>query len=200
MLAMNQLDNFTIRPLKKSDSLLLNSWGSFNDSLFYGYEYNDLSEREKEIWYRVKTKTNFCQYYSVIMDDGHLLGYVGIKEINYINKSSKLGIVIDPNFVSQGYGKKILNNFLDIYFNLKKYKTLELEVNSWNYRAIKLYESLGFKYKSERYQKFENQDLDIEKIDDFEKNFNIIRNDIYSKVLKMSLKREEFINESRIRK
>lgn len=191
---MSQLPNYTIRPLKKSDAELLKYWGEFNDPLFYGYEYNDLNNKEKEIWYKLKTKINHCQYYSVISDEDKLIGYVGLKELNYISKTAKLGIVIDPNLVSKGYGSLILRDFLDIYFNLKKYSRLDLEVNSWNTRAIKLYEKFGFKNISSRYQKFENQELHLEEYDNYEEHFKYVRNEIYSKIYKMSLEREDFLN------
>lgn len=191
---MDQLCNYIIRPLKKSDAELLKYWGTFDDPLFYGYEYNDLNSKEKEIWYKLKTKINSCQYYSAISKENKLIGYVGLKEINYINKTAKIGIVIDPNFVSKGYGTFIFRDFLGICFKLKRFKRLDLEVNSWNIRAIKLYKKFGFKNISHRYQKFENQELNLEKYDNYEEHFKYIRNDIYSKIYKMSLEREDFLN------
>ena len=191
---MDQKFDYTLRPLKKSDADLLKYWGRFDDPILYGYEYNDLDEDEKEIWYRLKTRQNSAQYYSIIMED-KFVGYIGIKEINYISKKAQLGIVLDPNYVSMGLGSEAMKTFLSIYFKLKKYKKLFLEVNSWNERAIKLYKKLGFKVYDSYFQKFENQDINLDSVDNHEKHFKISRGNIYSKIFKMSLDRKDYINE-----
>lgn len=194
--------NYTIRPLMKKDGDLLKYWGTFDDPLYFGYEYNCLTEKELAIWYLMKRKINRSEYFSVISKENNLIGYIGIKDINPIFKKAKLGIVLDPNFVSRGIGTMILADFLEYYFLDKKFNLLELEVNSWNLRAIKLYKKYGFKITNTEYIKFENQDIDIfdEKYRNLSDDFKEFNGYIFSKIYKMNLEKKEYLNEIRNRK
>lgn len=189
---------YYIRKLKYEDGKLLSKWSTFESPLFSGYNYNNLTDSEIKIWYKVKQPFYRSSYFSVMKDEENLIGYVGIKEINRFLKKAKLGIVLDPNYVSKGYGTKIMLDFLYYYFNTLNMKKLVLEVNDWNFRARKMYENLGFTYESEKFEYFENQNLDLytDYMKEYKNSFIIKRGSIYSKTHIMSLRKQEYKNET----
>ncbi len=188
-------DDYIIRDLEAKDGYLLREWGTFDDPILYGYNYSDMTEAETRYWYNSKRFPFRTQYYVAINNDGHMIGYMGIKEINRFTQSAKLGIVLDPNFVSKGYGTKLLKDFLDYYFNELKMIRMVLEVNSWNERAIKLYEKMGFSEYATSYQMFENQQIDLDNpaYDQVRDCFEIRNGRIYNEIIKMSLSRKDYL-------
>ena len=70
-----------------------------------------------------------------------MIGYAAMRLV--CDEAEILNIVIDENFRSQGYGKQLMQQML----NLAKeagVKFIFLEVRVSNYRAIAIYEQLGF--------------------------------------------------------
>ncbi|MGF0039998.1 GNAT family N-acetyltransferase [Peptoniphilaceae bacterium SGI.131] len=190
-------EDYYIRPLKFEDGRLLAKWGNFQDPLLAGYNYNDLSEEELRTWYRVKQRFYRASYFSILDKEENLIGYLGLKEINKFLKTAKLGIVFNPDMVSKGYGKRVMVDFLAYYFRILGMRRLDLNVNAWNFRARRLYEALGFTYKKDFFEKFENQDLPLEDeaYADIREYFDLRGDQIYSKILRMSLTDREYRHE-----
>ena len=80
-----------------------------------------------------------------------------------------------------------MRELLDYYFNEINFKELILEVNLFNSRAIKLYEKLGFKEDGYTEEVFENQDIDYD-----DRFFEMDHGLIYSKILKMTLTKDDY--------
>ncbi|EHR35723.1 GNAT family N-acetyltransferase [Helcococcus kunzii] len=187
---------FKWSPLTLEDGDKLKEWTSFESPLFVGYNYNNLTEREKQFWYISKQKRFNSSYFSIYVGD-EMIGYIGIKEINKLLKTAKLGIVFDSKWTSKGYGSAVLKDFLDYYFNDLRMRRLDLEVNSWNDRAIKLYKKFGFKINSSKYIEFENQRLDLSKPEYIKYKDDFIEKDgkLFTKIYLMNLKRQEYFDE-----
>lgn len=194
--------SYRLEPLVREDAKLLKSWDEFSDPIFYGYNYNNLNENQEEIWFLMKQKKYRSSYFSIKDEEGNLLGFIGLKEINNILNTAKLGIVIAPSFVSNGLGTSVMEEFIAMCFDEFKFRKINLEVNEWNTRAINLYKRFNFKEYKFDYQEFENQLLDLndERYEDIRDSFIIEDGVIYSKVIHMSLNRQEYRNESRTRK
>ena len=194
--------SYRLEPLVREDAKLLKSWDEFSDPIFYGYNYNNLNENQEEIWFLMKQKKYSSSYFSIKDEEGNLLGFIGLKEINNILNTAKLGIVIAPSFVSNGLGTSVMEEFIAMCFDEFKFRRINLEVNEWNTRAINLYKRFNFKEYKYDYQEFENQLLDLndERYEDIRDSFIIEDGVIYSKVIHMSLNRQEYRNESRTRK
>lgn len=177
-----------IKKLELKDAFEIKKWGSHNNELLIDYDLGKFNLENLKIWYSTK-KTNILNKYFAIYINNKMIGYIGIKEINYLKKSSVLGLVLDPNFVSKGYGFKIMRLFFKYYFEELKMKSMSLDVNEFNERAIKLYEKLGFKYFTEYLAPFENQYIDFqdEKYKKYKDNFVIHDEIIYSRIYTMKL-------------
>lgn len=62
----------------------------------------------------------------------------------------RIGISVDVDYHGKGIGRKLMNALLDVADNYLKLVRVELEVNTENVVAQKLYESLGFKVEGTR--------------------------------------------------
>ncbi|MDL2292918.1 ribosomal protein S18-alanine N-acetyltransferase [Acholeplasma sp. OttesenSCG-928-E16] len=79
-------------------------------------------------------------YYKITEEE--LIGYIGIRLLG--DKAEVLNFFIKEQFQKKGYGTKLLKHVLEILIK-RKIKSLILEVEKDNNKAIKLYEKLGFK-------------------------------------------------------
>lgn len=94
----------------------------------------------------------------VNMADDTMIGTVSIENINHINRTGVLGILIgNPDFRSKGYGTEAIRLILDFGFNYLNLGSIRLDLLSCNERALKCYKKCGFKeYGRWRKSKFIN--------------------------------------------
>ncbi len=82
----------------------------------------------------------------VKIEDDKLIGNCGLKSINTVGRNATLGIFIGENEErSKGYGAEAIRLLLDYGFNYLNLHEINLHVYSFNKRAIKCYEKIGFK-------------------------------------------------------
>ena len=81
--------------------------------------------------------------FSVVRDeDDAFMGHVSLFNIN--QHSVTLGIYLGPEYRAKGYGKEAINLIKNYIFDDLGYRSIHIEVLSYNKRAIKFYKSLGF--------------------------------------------------------
>ena len=144
-------------------------WGHHTDPLFYSYNFPIMNEREREYWYRNKKYSFTKRCFGVCNFEDRFVGYIALRNIRWVRKTSELGIVFDPNYLGEGYGTDGLKNFLRYYFQNMKMKQLDLKVALFNDRAERCYKKCGFQLKEIKYDSFEDQDLPVFEKDDFVK-------------------------------
>lgn len=146
-------EKIILRAVQQKDLEYFNIWRNDieikNQALLHPFPVTkDLDED----WFNhvSRDKSNKTVFFTIIDKNSQVLGYTFLKEINWINRNSYLGIIIGDNKQrGKGLGKEALNLILDYtFFNLNLNKVL-LEVISSNTSAIKLYESLGFVLEGE---------------------------------------------------
>ena len=99
--------------------------------------------KEKELLEKISKEHN----YSIIdLNTDELLGNCGFHYVDHINQTCEVGIFIgNKNFWNKGYGTEALSLLLDYGFNALNFHNISLRVVSYNERAIRSYEKLGFK-------------------------------------------------------
>lgn len=98
-------------------------------------------ELKKEFDEQIKRKDIFIFY---LIEEEKVIGYLNILWISK-NKYSYLNdITIKEKFRGKGYGKKLMDKFIE-FSKRKKAKKLGLGVRAQNKQAIKMYEKYGFK-------------------------------------------------------
>lgn len=135
-----------LREISKKDLEIINKWRNDKNiisKLGAPFRYIDLSI--DEIWYETYLNNRNNTIRCAITDEKDLiLGLVSLTNIDYLNKSAILHIMVGPNNQNKGVGtfgiKEILNHaFLN--YNLQR---VELEVLEDNEIAKKVYEKVGF--------------------------------------------------------
>jgi RimJ/RimL family protein N-acetyltransferase len=103
---------------------------------------------EKEILKDLSQKHN----YSIIdIKTNELIGNCGFLEIDNINQIAEIGIFIgNKNFWNKGYGTEAMILLMDYGFKALNLHNILLRVFSFNERAIKCYEKIGFKIIGKR--------------------------------------------------
>lgn len=102
-------------------------------------------ENEKE-WIINATKSNDFIFSIVDLENDKLIGNCSIMNISQKDRMGEVGIFIgEENNRSNGYGAEALKLLLDYGFNYLNLNNIMLTVMSFNERAIKCYEKVGFK-------------------------------------------------------
>ena len=100
--------------------------------------------------YSILNKDKANNYICYLIDN-EVIAYVNIKDMN--NKKIFIGIGLKPKYCGKGNGNYFLNDSLkEIKKRFNGY-IIYLEVRSWNKRAIKSYEKIGFKIVSSEIKK-----------------------------------------------
>ncbi|NLY85760.1 MAG: GNAT family N-acetyltransferase [Tissierellia bacterium] len=184
----------TIRDLQLEDVFEMRKWGYHDNPLLEDYNFPQMSDKEIELWYKMKANGIFNKYYGIRNENNELIGYMGIKGIKIIRREATLGIVLDPNHINKGYGTEILDTFLHFYFTKMKMRKMILEVAEFNKRAYRVYEKIGFQPVGYYLDDFFNQGLDLTNPYYLEEksSFVIDGQKIYNYIYKMILSKKRF--------
>lgn len=100
-------------------------------------------ENEKE-WLK-KNQNNYN--FGIILKEGdELIGYLGFSHFDLVHRCATMKMFIgNEEKRGQGYGKEAIKLLLEYGFNSLNLNNIMLKVYSFNTKAIKLYESIGFK-------------------------------------------------------
>lgn len=79
-------------------------------------------------------------------EDDMLIGNISLLDVNHINRSATIGILIgEAEERNKGYGTEAINLLLDFAFNYLNMNSINLTVLAINERAKRCYEKVGFK-------------------------------------------------------
>ena len=108
-------------------------------------------ENEKK-WLEGSIEDKLNQIFGIVsLENDKLIGNCGIHKINSKNRTATLGIFIgDKKERNKGYGLDTIKLLLDYGFNYLNLHEIQLDVMSFNKRAIRCYEKAGFKQYGRR--------------------------------------------------
>lgn len=96
-------------------------------------------------WFDKYLKDEEKKFFTILFDNLPI-GMVGLFDIDKINKSASVFIIIgDDKFHGQGVGKKAMNFIVNYGFKKLNLHKIKLGVAEKNIGAIKCYETVGFK-------------------------------------------------------
>jgi RimJ/RimL family protein N-acetyltransferase len=179
-------------PMKLEDVYDFRDWSRHKSNIYDDYNFYEQSDDDILAWFQWKDRP-FCKYYSIFLN-GKAIGYISFKNINKLLKTAVLGIVIDPGYISMGYGKEAMLTMLNVFFNDWNFKKLYLKVAKYNKRALALYRKLGFKEYATYFESYLNPKPasdDLEYIENKDAFFMIFGKP-YFHAYKMSLDKDTF--------
>ena len=106
--------------------------------------------------YRFELTENPYGHY-VVLDEQGIKGYLGLWINDDALQITTLGV--DPAYQNKGYGKELVRYALELAQSIKA-AVITLEVRVSNEKAIKLYESFGFRKAAIRRQYYSHPDED----------------------------------------
>ena len=111
-----------------------------------GRSSNLMKIEDEKTWIMNESKNSDLNFAIVNLEKDELIGNCSLMDISYKNRIGTVGIFIgDENNRSNGYGTEVLKLLLDYGFNYLNLNNIMLTVKSFNERAIKCYEKVGFK-------------------------------------------------------
>lgn len=140
-----------LREFERADIDRWVTWPRHRDPLFDNYNAPTLTERQRDLYYRQRIACTDARQYSVDALDGEFVGRISLREIDWHQGASVLGVSFHPGRLSQGLGSDALWSFLSFYFGRLNMNSLFLDVAAFNTRAYRVYEKCGFQRCGQRW-------------------------------------------------
>jgi RimJ/RimL family protein N-acetyltransferase len=119
-------------------------------NLWTGPLFPQTQEDEYE-WFDRMRKSDDYDFAMRTLDDDVLIGSISLKAPEWKNRCAVFGIAIgDPNYWGKGYGTDATQVILRYAFLELNLQRVELWVYSYNPRAVRTYEKVGFKHEGTR--------------------------------------------------
>lgn len=168
-------ESLYLSPINTEDLEVYADWiNTLSTTIPMGNASNNFSLlNEKEAIERLSKEGH--NYAIIRKEDDTLIGNCSLFDINQLHRTAELGIFIgDENNRGQGLGGEAINVMLSYGFKVLNLHNIMLKVFSFNERAIKAYEKVGFKECGRRHEAFEvnNQLFDDVFMEILESDFN----------------------------
>lgn len=163
--------------LDRSHEKIIIKWRNDPDLNEFLFSDNVITLESHRKWFEdYKQLGNRKEFLIFVRDIYKPIGTVGLSLIDKHNKKAEYGIIIgEKEYMGKGYAKEASTLILSYAFNDLLLNKIYLRVFEDNYRATKMYESIGFKLDGLLRQ-------------------DIIKKGVYKNVIEMSILKEEWIN------
>ncbi len=143
-----------LRAMEREDIPTFARW--FNDPEVRRYllMYEPMSRVKEERWFEetLNSRGEFLYTIDAETKDGWVtIGNVGLHRVDWKNRTATLGIVLgEKTYWGRGYGTDAVRTMLRFAFHELNLHRVELETFSFNPRAWRCYERLGFRHEGTR--------------------------------------------------
>ena len=144
-------ERVTIRPMKKGDVDAMIAWRPFADPLYQPFDFPRRSRGDHVQWFNWRDQDASRRLYAVTNEERQVIASLTLREIDG-KRSARLGITVGADYVSKGYGTEALELFLDHFFGSMGFARMILDVAATNLRAVRTYDSLGFRRVGQHYR------------------------------------------------
>lgn len=137
--------NIYLSPMNLEDASVYVKW--LNDSIIsesIGIEGKIITLNSVKKW--LTENSNNYNFIIILKETNKPIGSINLYDTDLIHQCSSLSMFVgDEQNRGKGYGKEAIKLLLEYGFNNLNLNNIMLKVYSFNKRAVKLYESLGFK-------------------------------------------------------
>ena len=138
---------YKLRELQRKDIPAINSWRNNEEIISsLGAPFRFINQEVDEKWFEgyMQSRSNSIRCAIINEDCDDIIGLVSLMDINYINRSTKLHIMIGKAGQGKGAGTFAVKSICDHAFNNYGLHRIELDVLADNKRAQHVYEKCGF--------------------------------------------------------
>ena len=136
--------------MERTDPETMIRWRPFADPLYQAFDF-PRRKSENVRWFEWRSNDPSRRLYTVENEQHQVIGSLTLREIAG-RRSARLGITIGADYVSRQYGTEALRLFLDYYFGEIGFARVVLDVAATNLRAVRCYETLGFRHTGQHYR------------------------------------------------
>lgn len=143
---------YKLRELERNDVKKLNEWRNNPELInMLGAPFRYINSEVDFAWFDNYMKSRSSNVRCAILDgNDEFIGVVSLTNINTINQSAEFHIMIgDEGSQNKGAGTYATKSMLSHAFENLNLNRIELTVLVDNYRAIKMYEKIGFRKEGE---------------------------------------------------
>lgn len=136
-----------LSPANIEDAEIFTKWlNDFQVTDYIGRSTKIMTVEGEKKWLEDSLKDNDVMLSIIKKEDNQMIGNMTLFEINNINRTATLGIMIgETENMSKGYGTEAIRLMMDFAFNYLNLNNIMLNVMEFNKRAIRAYEKVGFK-------------------------------------------------------
>ncbi|MGL6107378.1 GNAT family N-acetyltransferase [Romboutsia sp.] len=136
-----------LRALNSEDKVKILSWANDPDIKILTGGIFPVSEIEHQRWFESRVVEPINKTFGIeTNENSEIIGIIGLKETDLINRSSELYIYIgNKQYWGKGYGTQAVSRLVEFCFDELNLNRICLYVFDYNERAIASYKKVGFK-------------------------------------------------------
>jgi RimJ/RimL family protein N-acetyltransferase len=137
-----------VRPMRREDVDAMAAWARHADLLSRHYDLPQMTPAlAGQLWTFLSGAPAIRRPYAGLVGD-RVVATLIVRNMEPADASGELGIILDPAWLGQGLGRRILAAFVTVLRN-EGFRYLHLEVAGYNRRAIGAYLASGFSVRDE---------------------------------------------------
>ena len=134
-----------LREMSRSDVDEIAKWPPFAEPAM-SWANLDLERRSGRDFYYHNGRSSYDRRrYVVIDEEGETVGTIGLRSLDFRRGEGTLGIIIRSDMVGRGLGTDSVRTLARFGFDELGLERIVLDVAEDNYRAIRCYETVGFR-------------------------------------------------------
>ncbi|HUW59036.1 MAG TPA: GNAT family N-acetyltransferase [Planctomycetota bacterium] len=137
----------TLRRFTRADLDTRCAWPPYDELVFAHLDLKLKTREQRDAWFEREWAARNPFWFAVDDENRQLIGSMTLRDVSRWTRTTRLGMHLHPKRLGQGYGTEVLTLLLDYYFNMLGYRLLKLDVATYNKRAVRCYEKLGFQFK-----------------------------------------------------
>jgi RimJ/RimL family protein N-acetyltransferase len=130
--------------MRREDVDAMMRWRPVVDPAYQPFDFPQRSRSEHLAWFNDRVNDATRRLYVIEGQASQVIGSLTLREIDG-SHSARLGITLGADFLSQGLGTEALRMFLHHFFGTLGFSRMDLDVATTNLRALRCYQSLGFR-------------------------------------------------------
>lgn len=182
------MDKLVLRPMALGDVQQMENWRLHEDPWFYHYNFDCKTEFERLRWLKSKKVFLTRDIFGLFLGE-KIIGFITIKNYNFLTRTAEMGISMDLDYVDKGYGSEGLKLYLTYVFKHTFFNQITLRTASFNKRAIRAYLKAGFEIYKKTYTPYEEQRFAIA-IEEAHPEVDVIESVVYSYYYLMRVKKK----------